>query len=387
MTLQMHWFLPTTGDSRYVVGGGHGSTPGVAAGDRPASVEYLAQIARSAEQLGFTGALTPTGAWCEDAWVVTAMLTQLTERLKFLVAFRPGLVSPVLAAQMAATYQRQSHGRLLLNVVTGGDGTEQRAYGDYLDKQQRYERTGEFLDIVSRLWAGQTVSHHGTHLDVEHAALNRLPDPAPQIYFGGSSPAAGAVAARHSDVYLTWGEPPSAVAEKVNWIRTLAAEQNRTVRFGIRLHVISRDRSEHAWAEAQRLLEGMDPDRIRAAQTGQASIESEGQRRMRALHDGSTDRLEVAPNLWAGIGLVRGGAGTALVGSHTEVADRISEYHDLGIDEFILSGVPHLEEAYWFGEGVLPLLAQRGLWLHPGGPQRVETGIAAFATGTPASAS
>ena len=124
MTLQMHWFLPTTGDSRYVVGGGHGSTPGVAAGDRPASVEYLAQIARSAEQLGFTGALTPTGAWCEDAWVVTAMLTQLTERLKFLVAFRPGLVSPVLAAQMAATYQRQSHGRLLLNVVTGGDGTE-----------------------------------------------------------------------------------------------------------------------------------------------------------------------------------------------------------------------------------------------------------------------
>jgi alkanesulfonate monooxygenase len=383
----MHWFLPTTGDSRYVVGGGHGSAPGVAAGDRPANVAYLGQIARTAEQLGFSGALTPTGAWCEDAWVVTAMLTQLTERLKFLVAFRPGLVSPVLAAQMAATYQRQSQGRLLLNVVTGGDANEQRAYGDFLDKQQRYERTGEFLDIVSRLWDGQTVSHHGTHLDVERAVLNRLPDPAPEIYFGGSSASAGAVAARHSDVYLTWGEPPEAVAEKIDWIRKLAAEQNRTVRFGIRLHVITRDRSEQAWAEAHRLLEGMDPERIREAQAGQASIESEGQRRMRALHDGSTDGLEIAPNLWAGIGLVRGGAGTALVGSHTEVADRIAEYHKLGIDEFILSGIPHLEEAYWFGEGVLPLLARRGLWRHPAGGQPVETGIAAFATGAPAGAS
>lgn len=387
MTLRMHWFLPTTGDSRYVVGGGHGAVPGLAAGDRPATIAYLGQIARTAEQLGFEAALTPTGAWCEDAWVVTAMLTQLTERLKFLVAFRPGLLSPVLAAQMAATYQRQSQGRLLLNVVTGGDASEQQAYGDYLDKDQRYERTGEFLDIVSRLWSGQTVSHHGAHLDVDQAVLNRLPEPVPEIYFGGSSAAAGAVAARHSDVYLTWGEPPSAVAEKINWIRALAAEQNRTVRFGIRLHVITRDRAEHAWGEARRLLEGMDPDRIRAAQAGQASIESEGQRRMRALHQGAADNLEVSPNLWAGIGLVRGGAGTALVGSHTEVADRISEYHELGIDEFILSGIPHVEEAYWFGEGVLPLLAQRGLWRHPAGHQPAETGIAAFATSTPAATS
>ncbi|MYV62892.1 LLM class flavin-dependent oxidoreductase, partial [Streptomyces sp. SID4931] len=82
------------------------------------------------------------------------------------------------------------------------------------------------------------------------------------------------------------------------------------------------------------------------------------------------DGLEIHPNLWAGIGLVRGGAGTALVGSHTEVADRIREYHALGIDEFVLSGYPHLEEAYWFGEGVLPRLAGAGLWTHPGGPVR-----------------
>ena len=117
--MKFHWFLPTNGgDGRHVVSGGHGVSHG--SGGRPASVPYLGQIARSAEQLGFEAALTPTGAWCEDAWLTTAMLAPLSERLKFLVAFRPGMTSPTLAAQMAATFQNLSGGRLLLNVVTGG---------------------------------------------------------------------------------------------------------------------------------------------------------------------------------------------------------------------------------------------------------------------------
>ncbi|GAA2385133.1 LLM class flavin-dependent oxidoreductase [Streptomyces glaucosporus] len=365
MSLTFHWFLPTNGDSRHVVGGGHGTPVTAAGGDRPPTVGYLAQIARAAEDLGFTGALTPTGAWCEDAWLTTAMVSQHTERLKFLVAFRPGSVSPTLAAQMASTYQRLTGGRLLLNIVTGGESHEQRAYGDFLDKDARYVRTGEFLEIVRALWDGGTVDLEGSHLRVEGARLTRLPEPAPRIYFGGSSPIAGEVAARHSDVYLTWGEPPAQVAEKIAWVRSLAEEEGRTVRFGIRLHVITRDTSDQAWAEARRLLDGFDPGTVRAVQSGLARSESEGQRRMLALHGGSRDDLEVSPNLWAGIGLVRGGAGTALVGGHAEVAERIAEYHRLGIDEFVLSGYPHLEEAYWFGEGVLPLLRRRGLWTHP----------------------
>ncbi|MFJ8433941.1 LLM class flavin-dependent oxidoreductase [Kitasatospora sp. NPDC094019] len=362
MTLTAHWFLPTTGDSRHVVGGGHGSTPGTVGTDRPPSIAYLGQIARSAEQLGFTGALTPTGAWCEDAWLTTAMLTRETERLKYLVAFRPGQLSPTLAAQMATSYQNQSGGRLLLNVVTGGESAEQRAYGDFLDKAGRYARTGEFLSVTGRLWRGEQVDHRGTHLRVEGARLTRLPEPVPEVYFGGSSPEAAEVAARHADVYLTWGEPPAMVAEKIRHIRELAARHGRAPRFGIRLHVITRDTARAAWAEADRLLAGMDPARIAETQAALARSESEGQRRMRLLHGGSTDRLEVSPNLWAGIGLVRGGAGTALVGDHREVADRIEEYHRLGVDEFILSGAPHLEEAYWVGENVLPVLAERGLW-------------------------
>ncbi|MEV6193710.1 LLM class flavin-dependent oxidoreductase [Streptomyces sp. NPDC051920] len=365
MSLTFHWFLPTNGDSRDVVGGGHGSPATVSGRDRPPTVAYLSQIARAAEDLGFVGALTPTGAWCEDAWLTTAMVSRHTERLKFLVAFRPGFVSPTLAAQMASTFQRQSGGRLLLNVVTGGESHEQRAYGDFLDKDARYRRTGEFLDIVRDLWDGRTVDLAGEHLRVEDARLTRVPDPVPEIYFGGSSPVAGEVAARHADVYITWGEPPAQVAEKIAWIRGLAAKEGRTLRFGIRLHVITRDTSEQAWAEARRLLDGFDPATVASVQEGLGRSESEGQRRMLALHGGGRDGLEIHPNLWAGIGLVRGGAGTALVGSHEEVADRIGEYHALGIDEFVLSGYPHLEEAYWFGEGVLPRLGARGLWRHP----------------------
>jgi alkanesulfonate monooxygenase len=387
MALTFHWFLPTYGDSRDIVGGGHGLAAGTAGGARPATVAYLGQIARTAEQLGFEGALTPTGAWCEDAWLATAMLSEVTERLKFLVAFRPGMLSPTLAAQMASTFQRLSNGRLLLNVVTGGESHEQRAYGDFLDKDARYARTDEFLHVVRALWRGETVTHDGPHVRVEQAKLGRLPDPVPPIYFGGSSKAAGPVAVAHSDVYLTWGEPPAQVAEKLAWIRGLAAEAGRELRFGIRLHVIARDTAEQAWAQAQRLLDGIPEADIKAVQAGLARSESEGQRRMIALHGGSRDGLEIAPNLWAGVGLVRGGAGTALVGSHTEIADRIAEYHALGITEFILSGHPHVEEAYWFGEGVLPILRQRGLWRHPVGDPEPVAAAVPFAAPEPATSS
>jgi alkanesulfonate monooxygenase len=359
--MEFHWFLPTNGDGRDIVGGGHGVPTGSAGGVRQPTIAYLGQIARSAEQLGFAGALTPTGAWCEDAWLATAMLAEVTERLKFLVAFRPGLLSPTLAAQMASTFQRLSGGRLMLNVVTGGESAEQRQFGDFLNKDERYARTAEFLDVVRALFRGETVTRAGHHVRVEGARLSRVPDPVPPIYFGGSSAAAGPVAAEHADVYLTWGEPPAQVAEKLAWIRSLRPG----MRFGIRLHVITRDTAEQAWAEADRLLQGVSERDVEAVQAGLRRSESEGQRRMLALHDGRRDALTVSPNLWAGVGLVRGGAGTALVGSHGEVADRIQEYAALGIEEFVLSGYPHLEEAYWFGEGVLPELRRRGVWQPP----------------------
>jgi alkanesulfonate monooxygenase len=355
MPLTLHWFLPTLGDSRTVVptgDDGHFRAP---------TLDYLTDVARAADRLGFTGVLTPTGTWCEDAWVVTAALIARTERLKFLVAFRPGSISPTLAAQQAGTFQRLSNGRLLLNVVTGGEALEQRRFGDWLDHDERYDRTDEFISVLRGAWSDEAFDFHGRYFHVEGATTRATPDPRPDIYFGGASPAAEVVAARRTDVYLAWGEPPAQIAERIGRVRALAAQEGRTLRFGIRLHVIARPTSSEAWAETDRFLAALDPEVVASAQRSYAATESVGQQRMAALHGGSTDGLEVAPNLWAGYGLVRGGAGTALVGSFEEVADCIAEYHELGIDEFIFSGYPHLEEAHWFGEGVMPVLRRRGL--------------------------
>ncbi|GAA5037677.1 alkanesulfonate monooxygenase [Thermocatellispora tengchongensis] len=367
MALRVHWYLPTNGDNRDIVGSGDGSEhtlAAVASGFRRPDIDYLGQIARSAEQLGYEAVLTPTGLWCEDAWITTAALTQVTKRLKFLVAFRPGLLSPTLAAHQAATFQRVSGGRLLLNVVTGGDSAEQRRFGDHLDHDRRYSRTEEFLAVlrgVTDLARGERFEFKGEHFHIEDAAVDTAPWGRPEIFFGGASPAAERVAARQADTYLAWGEPPEQIAARLGRMRELAEAEGRRLSFGIRLHVISRDTSGQAWAEAERLLSRISPDRIAAVQATFASSESVGQRRMAALHGGDRTKLEISPNLWAGYGLVRGGAGTALVGSHEEVADRIQEYHELGLDHFILSGQPHLEEAYWFAEGAAAVLRSRGL--------------------------
>src|SRR4051812_14616832 len=141
------------------------------------------------------------------------------------------------------------------------------------------------------------------------------------------------------------------MTDLIKQARSWAERSGRDLAFGTRFHVISRDSSAEAWRHAERLVAGMDPQRIAAAQERFRRTESEGQRRMAALHGGRTDALEIHPNVWAGYGLVRPGAATALVGSHEQVAERIEEYHALGLDHFILSGQPHLEEAYAFGEG------------------------------------
>jgi alkanesulfonate monooxygenase len=359
--IELHWFLPTTGDGRSVldffpVPAGRAPASSARAGD----VDYLRQVAQAADQLGFVGVLTPTGSQCEDAWLISAALAEATQRLKFLVAFRPGFILPTLAAQMADTLQRITRGRTLINIVTGGDPIEQRTYGDFLDHDARYLRTGEFLSILRRSWDAKPFDFAGEHYRVERAGLRRplgaKVTERPLIYFGGASEPAERVAAEHADVYLLWGEPPSWVAERVATMRARAAEHGRTLRFGIRLHVIARDREEEAWADAERLLSQMPAEQIEMAQRRFAKQESVGQKRMVALHNGRLDMeaLTVAPNLWAGIGLVRGGAGTALVGSHDQVADRIREYASLGLDTFILSGYPHLEESYVVGEEILP---------------------------------
>lgn len=345
--MKIFWFIPTHGDGHYL---------GTSIGGRPLTHAYMRQIAQAIDELGFAGALLPTGRGCEDAWLVAASLLPATKRMKFLVALRPGLISPALAAQMATTFDRLSDGRLLINIVTGGDPVELAGEGVHLDHDTRYAVTDEFLTIWRQLTSGAEVNFQGEHFrfDAGKLMLPSVQRPHPPLYFGGSSPAGHTVAARHADVYLTWGEPPAQVAEKIADVRQRAATQGREVRFGIRLHIIVRRTEAEAWQAADELIKYVDQATIEKAQKILSRYDSHGQQRMVELQRSYGDSLVISPNLWRGVGLVRGGAGTALVGDPASIAERMREYAALGIDTFIFSGYPHLEEAYRVAELLFP---------------------------------
>lgn len=355
-TPEIFWFLPTSGDTRYL---------GTSDFGRPPTSAYLRDIGTTVDRLGYDGMLIPTGASCLDPWVVAAALAPVTQRVKLLVALRTSISGPTVAARQAAALDEALGGRLLLNVVPGGDPRELAADGAFFSHDGRYENADEFLTVWKRLMEGETVDFHGRHVRVE-GARNFHPGPQkpwPPLYFGGSSEAAHELAGKHVDAYLTWGEPPAAVAEKIADVRARAAKHGRKVRFGIRLHAIVRETEAEAWAAADRLISRLTDEDIARAQANYAKMDSVGQRRMAALHGGRRDKLEIAPNLWAGVGLVRGGAGTALVGDPGTVAARMQDYQDLGIETFVMSGYPHLEEAIRFAELVFPLLGKDAVTL------------------------
>ena len=344
------WFLPTGGDGRYL---------GSAVGQRVTDNRYLRQVAQAVDQLGYHGVLLPTGNGCEDALVTAASIMPFTERLRFLVALRPGHTLPGEAARQYATLDRLSGGRLLVNVVCGGNPADLAGDGLTLGHDERYAQASDFLHIWRGLMAGERVEHAGEYLS-SHGGRMLFPPmqtPHPPLFFGGSSPAAHALAAAQADGYLTWGEPPAAVAEKIADVRQRAAAHGRTLRYGIRLHIIVRETEGQAWDVARDLIRHLSDDTIATAQRKLATeSDSVGQRRMLDLHGGSRERLEVSPNLWAGVGLVRGGAGTALVGDPATIVERLREYQAAGIDTVIASGYPHLDEAYRVAELVFPLL-------------------------------
>ena len=347
--LEFLWFFPTNGDVRFF---------GDPSGVRKVDNSYLRELALALDRLGYFGGLLPTGNFCEDALVVATSLITHTEYLRYLIALRPGSIVPAESARQASALDRLSNGRLLLNVVTGGVSGDMESDGNFLSHDERYLQSGEFLKIWRALMSGETVNFMGKYYSCKNGKLMFPPvqTPYPPLYIGGASPAGRDLAAEQCDVYLTWGEPPAQVAETIADVRRRAKIFGRKLRFGIRLHFIVRETDELAWAAANKLIENISDSVIEAAQKKLRAADSVGQQRLLALHGGDKKRLEVSPNLWAGVGLVRAGAATALVGSPETVAKRMREYQALGIDMVIGSGYPHLEEAYRVSEMLFPLL-------------------------------
>ena len=347
--LDLFWFLPTSGDGSYL---------GTPKGHRPADIGYLQDIALAADRLGFGGALLPTGPNCLDGWMVGSALAPQTKRLKFLLALRPGFLTPGLAARQSAALDRISEGRLLLNIVTGGSPKELAGDGLFLNHDDRYAQTDEFLTIWRRLLGDGYADFTGKYLSAREARIgyfDSVQKPYPPLWFGGSSPAGIEVAANHVDTYLTWAEPPAQVRRKLETVRAAAASRGRILRYGMRVHLIVRETDAEAWDAANRLISHLSDETIAAAQKRmREDTDSVGQLRQLELHGGRRDRLEISPNLWAGVGLVRHGVGTALVGSPETVAERLREYQAMGVETIIASGYPHLEEAYRVAELLFP---------------------------------
>ncbi|MDI9972205.1 LLM class flavin-dependent oxidoreductase [Rhodococcus sp. IEGM 1307] len=353
--LHFGWFIPTMGDT-------------TAFGDPNArtapSLELFERVAKSAEAAGFEYALVPVQTECYEAWIACAMVAARTERLTLLVAARPGVIAPTVAAKMISTFDQLSGGRVAINLIAGGSPTEAAADGLFHGHDERYRLMDETVEIMKRVWTeDEPVTYRGEHFAVEGAVVKPRPlqRPHPEFFLGGLSEAAVDVCAKHADVYLFWGDRPEMIAQKIAEARERAALYGREgeLRFGMRLQVIVRDTEAEAWSAADALISGTEDQGW-----GGAWSDSNAQARMQELMQADDYRL--GDHLWSGITKVRPGAGVAVVGNPQQVADTLSEFVDVGCTHFCLSGYPHDDEATRFGRDVMPLMRERAAVLSAG---------------------
>lgn len=379
--IQFGWFLPTAGDGAYV---------GVES-EREPTLDYLLEVAQTAEKSGFGFVLIPTGGACLDAWVVGSAVMSHTTTLRPLVAVRPGLVTPVLSARMGAALDVLSGGRAMINVVTGSSVQDLEELGDPLAHahDERYDRAKEYLEVMQQAWTqsdGPVASEfagagskqpskvqerkpfQGKYYQFTRAVSTpqTIQKPHPPFYLGGSSPSAKRVAVEYADTYLMWGEPHAWIQEQIEEVESIREQYrqesgiDRPLRYGLRAQVLVRATEEEAWAAAWEIISKVSPEAIEQAEAAFAQTDATNQRRQNELREQSKkDKFVVGPNLWTGLSLVRSGGAILIVGTPDQVSDRLIEYAELGVSTFILSGYPHLEEAEIFGAEALPLFHQK----------------------------
>jgi alkanesulfonate monooxygenase len=328
--------------------------------------DHLADIARAAEASGFVGGLLVSFPGTDDPWTIAPALARETKTFRFMIAFQPGFVNPVHAARMSASLQRLSGGRLVYNVITGGGGPPQLWWGDRVAHDDRYARTSEFLDVLKGVWKGRPFDFTGRFYRVQGGGLSAAlaSEPVPEIYFSGSSDAAVAAAGRHADYYLSHLEPFDSLKPKLDRVKERAAREGRKAKVSLRFDILARRTPEEAWKEVERGWANVDAKAIdRLNRPAGDAVGFARQREFRPkvithFRDLDVDS-HVAPALWGGFNLFRGGPAIGVVGSYEQAAEWLDRYLSAGVDSFVLAGTPHLEEAYRVGEEVLPLVRGR----------------------------
>jgi alkanesulfonate monooxygenase len=317
---------------------------------------YIRDFAQAAEAGGFDRLLVGYFSDSPDGFLVAASAASHTDRVGFLVAHRPGFIAPTLAARKFATLDQITGGRAAIHVISGGDDVDQHRDGDWLDKDERYARTDEYVDILKRIWTGSgPVSHTGKYYRFEDAstAVRCFQQPRIPIYFGGASDAAIDVAGKHADVYALWGETHDQVRELTARVRDAAAQHGRSVRFSLSLRPILAPTEDEAWSRAERIKQRIAELRAKAG-LGTRDPANEGSRRLLAAA-AQGERLD--KRLWTGAALLTGARGntTSLVGTPLQVAEALVDYYDLGVTTFLIRGFDPLDDTIDYGRDLLPL--------------------------------
>ena len=329
--------------------------------------EYVRRFARAHEDGGFDKVLVGYSSGSPDGLQVAAYASAHTERLKYLVAHRPGVVFPTVAARTFATLDQFNEGRTALHTITGGFEVEQRRDGDYLDKEQRYARTREYLQILKKAWTEEEpFDYDGEFYKLEGYAAEMVPFQKPRIpiSFGGSSDTAYAVGAAEADTYAIFGQPLDGVAEEIARIKAEAEAAGRTEppRIHVSFRPILGPTDELAWERAHRIL-ATTTERIK----GNAAFRGWSVLKDAAPTGGSQRQLKAAERgelhgkaLWTPLAMATGAPGnsTALVGSPETVAEALLEYVDIGVSTILIRGYDPLDDAIDYGRDLLPILRQ-----------------------------
>ncbi|WP_342572873.1 LLM class flavin-dependent oxidoreductase [Solibacillus sp. FSL K6-1781] len=353
---------PTSGDSEYV--GNQTSNKGAQTwsgvgvdSDREPSVEYITKVAQAAEKAGFSTLLLPIGGSCVDSLVAASHLTAHTKTLNYLIAVRPGSTAPTQLAKQYSSVNYWSNNRVFVNVVTGGAPKELENDGDFLSHTDRYKRTREYIEILKRLFNGETFDYNGEFYTLKGANLPLPVKNAPPIFFGGSSPIAKEVATDVADVYMLWGETLETTKQELDSVVKLAKEKNRDLSYSVSFQVVLGETEEAAFENANKIISQVDPEVLEAKHANTVNNGAVGVSRLHQLMLESKDNnFVIAPNIWAGLTQVLSGNSIALVGTSQQVAERIVEFVDLGFDKVLLRGFPHLEVIEEIGEKVIPLV-------------------------------